>query len=279
MIKHLTAVAAFFIASLVFSLATVEAKDKLIMGVHPYKPPVELQKIFKPIADYISKETGKEVEIRIGQTYEDAAAKVGNGSFDFAFIGPSIYVEAQKRHGVVPLGQIMNNGKPTFHGVMVVKKGSSITSMNQLKGKKIAFGEKNSTLNHVVPLWMLLNAGLKFSDLNEHSYLKTHDNVAMNIIRGNFDAGGLQPDVAEKYKDQGLEVIATSPEIPEHVFVATKSLDAATVKAVQNALVSSNAVPVLKGIKGSISGVQKFSDTDFDFLRKIMKEVDPYLDK
>jgi hypothetical protein len=61
--------------------------------------------------------------------------------------------------------------------------------------------------------------------------------------------------------------------------VATKSLDAATVKAVQNALVASNAVPVLKGIKGSISGVQKFSDTDFDLLRKIMKEVDPYLDK
>jgi ABC-type phosphate/phosphonate transport system substrate-binding protein len=75
MIKRLTAVAASFMASLIFLLPAAEAKDKLIMGVHPYKPPVELQKIFKPVADYISKETGKEVEIRIGQTYEDATPK------------------------------------------------------------------------------------------------------------------------------------------------------------------------------------------------------------
>ena len=279
MIRRLSVTALLIIASFVFVLPVVEAKDKLIMGVHPYKPPVELHKIFKPIADYISKETGKQVEIQIGQTYDDAGTKIGTGVFDFAYISPVIYVDAQKQYGLVPLAIIANNGKPTYHGVIAVKKGSGITSLAQLKGKKFAFGARNSNMNHTVPLWMLLNAGVKLSDLQEYNFLKTHDNVAMNIIRGTHAAGGMQPDIAEKYRDQGLEVIAKSPDLPEHVFVANKSLDEATVKAVQKALNSPNAVPVLQGIKGSISGAPKFADADFEISRKIMKEVGPYLDK
>ena len=279
MIKRLSVAAAMVAAQLIFSLPLVEAKDKLIMGVHPYKPPVEVHKIFKPIAEYIAKETGKQIEVQIGQTYEDAVTKIGTGVFDFAYLGPTLYVDAQKQYGLVPLAMVANNGIPTFHGVIAVKKGGATTSLAQLKGKKFAFGERHSTLNHVIPLWMLLNAGVKLTDLKEHGFLKTHDNIAMNIIRGAFDAGGLQPDIAEKYRAQGLEVIATSPELPEHVFVATKSLDAATAKAIQNALNSEKAAPVLKGIKGSISGAPKFTDADFNMLRKIMTEVGPYLDK
>jgi hypothetical protein len=30
----------------------------------------------------------------------------------------------------------------------------------------------------------------------------------------------------------------------------------------------------LKGIKGSVSGIQKFNDKDFDVLRKIVKTVE-----
>lgn len=279
MIKRYVAVALLLVACLVLFWTPVDAKDKLIMGVHPYKPPVELYKIFKPIADYIAKETGKQVELQIGKTYEDAQEKIGTGVFDFAYISPVIYVEAQKQYGLVPLAIIANNGIPTYHGVITVKKGSPITSLAQLKGKKFAFGARNSNMNHTIPLWMLMNAGVKLTDLKEYSFLKTHDNVAMNIIMGTFDAGGLQPDVAEKYTDQGLQVLVKSPELPEHVFVANKSLDAATAKAVQNALNSPNAAPVLKGIKSSVSGAPKFADSDFDILRKIMKEVGPYLDK
>lgn len=279
MIKHFSAVTASLIISFIVLLPSLEAKEKLIMGVHPYKPPVALRKIFRPIADYIEKETGKQVEIRIGQTYEDAGTKIGTGVFDFAYISPIIYVKAQKQYGLVPLAIIENHGKPTYHGVIVVKKGSAIKSLTQLKGKKFAFGARYSNLNHTMPLWMLLNAGVKLTDLKEHNFLKTHDNVALNIIRGTYDAGGIQPDIAEKYRGQGLEVIMKTPELPEHVFVATRSLDPRTVRAVQNALNSPKAVSALKGIKGSISGAPKFSDSDFEILRKILKEVKPYMDK
>ena len=43
-----------FLAAALLVTQSASAKDKLVMGVHPYKPAAELHKIFKPVADYIS---------------------------------------------------------------------------------------------------------------------------------------------------------------------------------------------------------------------------------
>jgi hypothetical protein len=123
---------------------------------------------------------------------------------------------------------------------------------------------------------MIMDAGVRLPDLKEYRFAGTHDNVALNVARGAADAGGLMPDIAEKYKDQGIEVIARSPDLPEHVFAATKSMDQKTVDLLQNALVGMD-IALAKGIKDSISNLQKFNDKDFDVLRKIMKQVGPEL--
>lgn len=256
-----------------FAVPSVWAKDKLVMGVHPYKPVGDLYKMFKPIADYVSQKTGKPVEFHINKNYAETVDAVGKGDMDFAYIGPALYVEARSKYNVTPLAQISNDGKPSFYGVIVVKKGSGISSLKELKGRTFAFGDRESTLTHIVPLYMLIEAGVQLTDLKQYAFVGTHDNVALNVVRGSFDAAGLQPDIAAKYKDQGLEVIARSVDLPEHVFVATKFLDAATMTKIQNALLSMDAT-LLKGIKSSVSGIQKFNDKDFDVLRKIMKTVE-----
>lgn len=274
-----TVVLSVVFPTVVLWTSVAAAKDAYTMGVHPYKPPQELYKKFKPIADYLSKKLGKPVNFMVGLDYKDTVAKIGKGDFDFAYLGPTLYVEAHDTYGVQPLAMVANNGKPSFHGVIVTKKGSGITSLAQLKGKSFAFGERGSTLNHVVPLAMLMDAGVKLTDLKEYKFLGSHDNVAMNIIRGTFTAAGLQPDAFETYKAQGLEGIATSPELPEHVFVAAKKLDPKTVQTLQNSLLLPEAQPLYKEIKGSISNVQKFADADFNVLRKIMKQVAPEMNK
>jgi len=262
-----------FVCTVLLTVTPAWANDTLVMGVHPYKSAQELHKIFKPIADYISQKIGKPVEVRVAQSYEDAAEKVGSGKYDFSYMGPIVYAtESGPRH-LKPLVQIINDGKPTFYGVIVVKKGSGLTSLKQLKGRNFAFGEKGSTLTHVVPLYLLLNEGIHPQDLNKHAFVGSHDNVALSVRSGMFDAGGLMPDIAEKYRNQGLEIIAKSPELPEHVFVATSHMDAETGKKIQDALLTMD-LSILKGIKASLTGTRKVHDKDFDILRTIMSKVE-----
>ncbi len=262
----------FFLAAALFLVQSAWAKDKLVMGVHPYKPAIELHKIFKPIADYISQKTGKPVELQFGKSYEDTAEKVAKGEFDFSFMGPNTYAKFGPMYHFKPLAQIVNNGKPSFYGVIVAKKGSPIKSLKDVKGKTFAFGDRNSTLTHVVPLYMLLNENIHLTDLKKYAFLPgSHDNLALNVSTGTFDATGMMPDIAEKYPD--LEVVAKSPILPEHVFAATKSMDPATFKKIQDALLTMD-MPLLKGIKGSLTGMQKVNDKDFDILRKILERAE-----
>jgi phosphonate transport system substrate-binding protein len=254
------------------------AKDALVMGVHPYKPAQELHTMFRPIADYISKKLGVPVELKFGKTYEDTAERLGKGEIDFSYLGPTTYAKFSETYDFKPLVQIVNKGKPSFYGVIVVKKGSPIKTIKDLKGKALAFGDRNSTVTHVVPLYMLMNEGMSVSDLGKHAFLGSHDNIALNVIAGTFDAAGLMPDIAEKYKEKGLEAVIKQPEIPEHVFAATKSMDAATFKKIQDALLAMDPA-LYKNIKGSLTGLQKFNDKDFDGLRKILDKVEKDLDK
>lgn len=267
-----------FLGAVILFSQGAAAKDKLVMGVHPYKPATELNAMFKPIAEYISQKIGKPVDLQFGKTYEDTAQKLGSGQFDFCFLSPTVYAKFAHEYNYKPLAQIVNDGKPTFHGVIVVKKGSGIKSIKDLKGKSFAFGDRNSTLTHVVPLYMLMSNGIHLSDLSKYAFVGSHDNVALNVVVGQFSAAGLMPDIAEKYIPQGLEVIATSPNLPEHVFVATQSMDKETAAKIQEAIL--NMPPDLyKKIKGSLTGMQKFNDKDFNILRNILSTVEKELEK
>ena len=55
--------------------------------------------------------------------------KVGKGEADFAFLGPSLYVQAHDMYRAAPRAQVVNSGKPSFYGVIAVKKGKGITSL------------------------------------------------------------------------------------------------------------------------------------------------------
>ncbi len=257
------------VAAALLAAPPTSAKDHLVMGVHPYKPTVELHKIFKPIAEYISRKLGQPVELQFGKSYEDTAEKLASGAFDFSFLGPNTYAKFAPMYHFKGLVQIVNSGKPNFYGVIVVKKGSGIRSLKDLKGKSFAFGDRNSTLTHVVPLYVMLEQNIHLTDLKKVAFLPgTHDNLALNVAAGTFDATGMMPDIAEKYPE--LQVIAKTPVIPEHVFAATSSMDPATFTKIQEALLTMD-LPLVKGIKPSLTGMQKVNDKDFDVLRKILE--------
>lgn len=255
-------------AASLFAASPASAGERLVMGVHPFKPAVELHQIFRPIADAMAAKLGRPVELQIGKTYEDTAERLGRGQFDFCYLGPNIYAKYGPKLGLRPLAQIVNAGSPTFRGVIVAKKGGAIRSLADLRGRRFAFGDRDSTLTHVVPVYMLVEAGVRVAELGKFAFIGTHDNLALNVVAGTFDAAGIMPDIAAKYPD--LQVIATSPALPEHVFAASPSLDKATFDALQEALL--NLDPALrKGIKASLTGMQRVNDRDFDVLRRILE--------
>ena len=57
-------------------------------------------------------------------------------------------------------------------------------------------------------------------EANRYRYIGPHDEVALAVVRGEFDAGGLKTAIAKKYLHLGLAVSAESAPLPGLALIA-----------------------------------------------------------
>ena len=252
--------------------------EELILSVHPFLSATEVKARFSPMANYLSKQLGIKVTLRVGANYDEHIQAIGKDQVDLAYMGPASYVTLVNQYGIKPsLARIEMDGKPTFHGYIVTRSDSAINSLEDLKGQSFAFGDPKSTMSYVVPHFMLTQAGVITHDSAEHAFLGSHINVALAVLSGDYAAGAIKPAVFRKFESKGLRIIAVSPEISEHVFVSRTDLPEKTVndlrKAMFTASESEQGIAALKAIKNSATGLIPVQDSDYDNLRTIIDSL------
>lgn len=270
-------VISFAIISICLPLAVVadSDQDQLTICIHPYASSTVLYQAFTPLTEYLSEKLGKPLTIHIATDYESHITSIGTDKYGIGYLGPASYVNLVDRYGKKRiLGRQAINGKPTFQGKVIVRQDSKISSLADLAGKRFAFGDPNSTMSHLVPRYMLLEAGIGVEDLAEYKFLGNHTNVALGVLSGDFDAGAVKEAVFYKYEPRGLKAIATTPALSEHLFVASDSMPESMVNVLRSALLeahlSEQGLSAIQAIKPNISAFVPAQDSDYDNLREIL---------
>ena len=126
----------------------------------------------------------------------------------------------------------------------------------------------------LVVLCLLLQAGVGPNDLAGSKHLSNHDNIALGVLAGDFDAGAVKQEVFERYKGRGLRELAVTPEIADHLFVACSALPPATIEAARAALLGLMNEPtgpaLLRSLRSDVTGVVMVRDSDYEPLRRII---------
>ncbi len=254
------------------------AQDQLVLGLPSYLSTTELYQHFGPLADHLSRKLNIPVKIRSESDYGDNLMNLKNGDVDIAFLGPASYVLYTRRFGTVPLlAAFESNGSKTFRGFIVVRKDSAIMRLSQLKGKKVAFSDRKSTMGHIVPRYLMLQAGIDMQQLGGHRFLDNQENVALGVMSGAFDAGAVRESIYQRYAGEGLRAIAASEPMPDHLFVARAGLPKATVSRISDILLSLRDSDegrwILSLIQKDLTALVPVSDADYDPLRKIIERL------
>ena len=256
----------------------VPAKEPLILAVHPYLPVKEIVTRFTPLADYLGKEIGRPVSVRVGSDYQEHIAYVGKDEADIAFMGPAPYVTMVAKYGKKPiLARLETDGNPLFRGYFVVRQDSPLKTLADLKGKRMAFGDRDSTMSHLVPQYMLEQAGVTLDKLADHKFLGSHNNVVLAVLSGDFDAGAVKDEVFDKYAKQGLRALVDTPYYSDHVFVTRSTLAPGMIQALRSAMLRLKDTPggreILEAIKPHTTALVPAADTDYDNLRQVLKAL------
>jgi phosphonate transport system substrate-binding protein len=257
-----------------------KASDSLTLGFLPYLTAGELMQKYTPLATYLGKEVGIPVTIKVTKDYVEHTQLAGEDKIDIAFLGGIVYVKVVEKYGKKRLlARYEMNGKPTFQGIIIVSKKSPLQNLSELTGKRVAFGDPNSTLSSIVPRYMLKKAGVTLDQLSGYEFLKNQQNVVFGVLFGEYAAGAVAQEVFDEYQARGLRALASSPDISTHVFIASKTLSADLVEKLQKALYNLKKQPngktILSAIGKDMTGFVPVKDSDYDLLRTILKETPP----
>lgn len=176
---------------------------------------------YQPIFEAVSRMTGLSFGIKVGQSYAAVVEAMCNGSADVAFVGPVTYVQAHERGCADLLAVGVEKGQSIYYAGLFTKSNSAIKGITDLKGKRVAFGDVNSTSSFVFPMTMIMEAGLDpVRDLSEIRLTGSHANSLAALVQNQVDAAALSFDSYNKAVAQGvvdpatIRVVARSIPIP-----------------------------------------------------------------
>ncbi len=216
------------------SNATKEEKV-LKMGFVPLNNSETLIEDVKPIAEALSKKLGIKIEAFTASNYIGVVEGIGSGSVDFGFMPPFAYLLAKQQSSADSLLTAKGkNGEPGYYSYLYVRKDSGISSLADLKNKKVAFVDPTSTSGYIYPAAMLVNEGFSLDNDIVTQFTGGHDKSLQLLINGDVEAIGSYDRILDRYsKDfptakSDVVALKESDMIPGITIVASNSMDKET---------------------------------------------------
>jgi len=273
------------VACIVFTAALVTigsgpAAAEIRLGTVPRLSTAELQTMYNPLAEYLAKEIGEKVTIVVPKDFEAFKDAVKTGKMDIGFSNPLIYVQMKNKTNIEPLALSSEVKSGTrLRGIIIVRKDSGFSKVQDLKGKKFVFVDKDSAAGYVFQMLLLNKAGLDVDkDISLLPFAKKHDNVTSAVFNKTADAGGIREDELDKAKDKldiaQLRILAYTDYFPNWPLFATAKLNPGLSAKIKAALLKLKPNdPQNEKILGParLTGFVPVADKDYDDLRKAAK--------
>jgi phosphonate transport system substrate-binding protein len=248
-------------------------------GVIPRDNPRLAYEKYQPLIDYLSEATPYRFELVLRKSYKDTVNALGQGEVDIALLGPLAYLEAHKKYGAISILQsVTEKHESTYRSVIVVRKDSPLTRLDELKGKSFAFAAPQSTSGNLYPRYMLAEAGIHLKDLKGYNNYNYHDSVVKWVMNGDYDAGAIRGTVAAKYLPAKLRVIETSEPIPTGPVVIGPKTTYTVAESVKRALLGLPGTVAGKEVLGKLDpelreGFVQAEDHVYEDVRRMINDV------
>ena len=238
-------------AAAALSLALTQgalAQAVLKVSAIPDEAPTELQRKFKPLGDYLEKETGMKVEFTPVTDYAEVVESLATRKLDLVWLGGFTFVQTKIRTNGTAIPIVQRAEDEKFISRYIVPADSTAKTLADLKGKSFAFGSPSSTSGHLMPRYFLLQAGINpDKDFKNVAFSGAHDATVAFVAGGKAEAGVLNASVWDKLVEtknpnaMKVKVLATTPPYYDYNWTVRGDLDPAVIKKLTDAFLKLDA--------------------------------------
>ena len=223
------------------TLQPIQADDNRPLyhfGIPPYQKGQSVDRIrhlYKPMLTWLGDQVGCRFDFIGAETYEEMIKMVADGKVQLAGLGPVPYVAAKRQNPGIKLLLTelrLDQDKKladSYRGyILVLKTRKDINTLKDLRGKKFAFVNRNSTCGYRYPNALMRQKGIKPNKYFSKVYsLGSHPRVTDAIAAGSVEAGATWyynwSRAKAKHGDVFKQILETPP-VPNLTIVAHPSL-------------------------------------------------------
>ena len=257
-------------------------RQRLKIGVLPNHSHSEQKDMTKALDGYLEETLGLQIDFLIASEYQNVIDWLVEEKVDMAYLEATSYLEALERGAkiqplVAPIDKY--TGRPWYRAAIIVKADSSIQSLSDLIGKKIAFVDKFSTCGYLIPAMAFRELSiLPKYDFDQTIYAGTHFKTLRALQEGEVDAAATNIPFYMGYQKLGklnpeqFRMIWESDSIPQVPIVISQKLPKELVEKLKLAFLGApDGIEEIMGIQST--GYTLIVDGDYTRIRKLRKKM------
>jgi len=259
-----------------------EDPDKLVLALVPSSTAETLIDDAQPLADRLTEKLGIPVEVEVPLNYTAVVEGLDAGTIDIAMLNSFGYVLSHEMSDTKCILKSVRYGSATYHGQFLVMKDSGIESIEDLKGKRIAFVDPASTSGYIFAAATLKANGIDPEADMDSLFAGGHDKAIVALLNGQVDVAVSFDDARTTVKGDfpnvmdDTKIIGITEEIPNDTVSVRAGLSNELTEEIKTAFLeiaeTEEGQEILYSIY-EINGLEAAEDSEYDPVRQAAEDL------
>ncbi len=261
--------------------AAQENDDEFTLAVFPRRGAENTRIMYTPLINGLSQYLNRKVTLVTSHDFASFWEKVTQQAYDIVHYNQYHYVRSHKDYGYQVFAQNVEFGHAKIAGAILVRKDSGIDSLQELKGKKIAFGGgRRAMMAYITTTYLLRNAGLNRGDYFEQFALNP-PKACIAVYYHQAAAAGAGnhvlelPAIKKQINVDEMKYLAVSEEMAHLPWAFKQTMPLSLRQKIRDYMVNLEQHDEGKKILAAarLTRLIPAADSDYDLHRKIIKTV------
>jgi len=227
-----------------YQMELIHSSWTLKIGVQLGLTPLTTLQAMQSLLNYLSRNLNQKISLTIIAKYGSVANSLAEGKINMAIMEPEELTKIENRSEIIPLGLISLYKRSVQHRMVILTGNELIQTVKDLKGGKIAFGDKDSLIGYILPRVLLLKHGIDpDKDLEKVYFMESQERILTNVVEGKVDAGVLNEQTFRylssiEHLPKKVHIIACSSEIPADVLAVNRNMPPELANKIKTILIN-----------------------------------------
>ena len=222
-------------------ISTAATTQPYVLSMLPLFSATEIRSRTQPLADYLTRETGRSFVVYVKSDFELFRQSMESG-IDVAFTNPVFYASASSHHCVLAMASKGSSGKK-FRGVIVTRDDSPISTVRDFLGKRVGY---NGPTAGAAYLSQRLTQLEHSTDTKRDMTLikpanNKQENTPLAVYAGDLDAGFVRESALQSVQayipSSRLKVLEETAWIPQWALYVSHSMPPEHAESIHSALI------------------------------------------